>query len=458
MKYNKNLKEIASKLPLLPGCYFYKDENGEILYIGKAKILRNRVTSYFNNFEKLEPRIQLMLTKAKTIDHITVDSEAEALIAETNLIKKYKPFFNRLMIDDKNYCYIRVSYSEDFPKIKIVRTIKNGCKDKFFGPYPQSFPAKDVIRRLRKIYPYRTCNRKMYEEDGKVICNDPKPCLYYHLGLCKAPCANHITKKDYRKSINDISKFLNGNKSEITKELEARLSIYSKNLEYEKASVIRDRLNNIKYVLTKVRVENDVEDVLAQEIRTQQKSNAVSNLFSYLSIQISEASQNKIECYDISNIQGTNPVGALVTFVNGEQRVDLYRKFKIRSLNTPNDFQMHQEMMRRRLTNYFNNSSDECFSKLPDLFIIDGGKGQLSAIKEVFDEFNLSTHNLCAIAKREEIIYMLNEGEDKLENKFVEIKISKRSESLKLVQRIRDESHRFGITFHKKLRSNAMTK
>jgi len=455
-KISDKLKNKIDNLPLLPGCYIYKNLAGEIIYIGKAVKLRNRVKSYFTNYERVDSKTQVLVKNISDLEFLVVDSEAEALILETNLIKKYHPKFNRLMTDDKNYSWIKINLKEEFPRIKLVREKLND-QARYFGPYPSTFPAKDVLKRLRKIFPYRSCDRKMVQLNGKVKCQDSKPCLYYHLGLCQAPCANKILKNEYRKSILGISKFLAGDKSKIVIELENQMKMYSKNMDFENAALIRDRLQNIKYVLTKVHIGEQLDDVYILNKKEIDRQNSIRELFEILRIWKEEYSNKsiKIECYDISNISGTNAVGAMVVVKDGVPENSLYRKFKIKSKQTPDDFSMHQEMMARRLKNYINKSDDLSFKDLPELMIIDGGKGQLTSVYEIIKSFNLESKiNVCALAKKEEEIFIL----DQEKGGFIKIRLGKRHEALKLMQRIRDESHRFGIKYHRKLRSQQMLK
>lgn len=479
-KIDNSLKQKIDSLPLLPGCYIYKDKDENIIYVGKAIRLRDRVKSYFLNYERLDPKTQLLIETIHDFEYLVVDTEAEALILETNLIKKYKPHFNRAMMDDKNYSFIKINTKEDFPKIQIVRKyVEDGSE--YFGPYLQTFPTKEVLKRLRKVFPYRSCNRKIkevkidpnikhrnninpYRSNGSlgVDSSDPKPCLYFHLHLCSAPCRAYIERLEYRKNINNIRRFLRGEKSEILKEIEDQMKQASKEFKFERASVLRDRIQSIKYVLNQVRIGSNVDDVSVSIKKRLEKENALNELFTALELKETytklkkDDKEIKIECYDISNIQGTNPVGSMVVFVNGTARNDLYRKFKINRLKTPNDYLMHQEMMERRINKYLKSkdkdesnkyTADESFDTLPALMIIDGGKGQLSSIHEILVKYNLTNIPHIGLAKREEEIFYLKDGE------FIRVKLPKKSEALFLIQRIRDETHRFGITYHRKLRS-----
>lgn len=497
------LQDKIKKAPKLPGCYMYKDQNGKIIYVGKAKNIINRVKSYFINYPKLDLKIQAMIDNAVDIDFLTVDSEVEALILETNLIKKYHPKYNTMMMDDKNYSYVmfekQIKGINDFPRIRLVRA-KEDPDAEYFGPYPNRMPLKNILKRLRKVFPYASCNRRLVQvskDPLKIDTNNSSPCLYYHLGLCKAPCASYQSKEDYMKTYNQLKKFFRGEKVEILKELEVEMGSYAKAMDYENAAQVRDKINDIKYVTKYIKVDNDVDDISINELQAQSREEGINQLIEELKFP-QEKLQNhkgfKIECYDISNIQGTNAVGAMTVMVDGELRKDLYRKFKIQRKNTPNDFAMMQEVLRRRLSYLIQppeltseieasedaenisedpsqisqkaESSDNSFDIMPDLIIVDGGKGQLSAAYTILYQMGLhNTIPIVGLAKREEEIFKLahqffdnslGNYIPELEKTFTRIFLTRRSEALFIVQRIRDEAHRFGITYHRKLRSKKM--
>lgn len=465
--------------PVSPGCYLYLDSEGEVLYVGKAKILKNRVKSYFTNYPKLEPRIQLMLQHAVDIQFITVDSEFEALLLESNLIKKYATKYNVLLRDDKNYSYIKVEKAvkgvRDFPRIRTTRE-KDDPNAIYYGPYPNSLPLKNIIKRLRKVFPYVSCNRRLVQVSDnplKIDTNNPIPCLYYHIGLCQAPCASLISKEDYAKNFRNIIKFLDGRKGEIIADLEKEMVVFSKNQDYENAAKVRDKINDIKYVTQNVKIDRDVDDIIVDELKKEQRAQGINNLIAELDFPADKLKNHdgfKIECYDISNIQGTNPVGAMTVMVDGVLRPDLYRRFKIRSKKTPDDFAMLQEMLSRRFRHYMmdqnrEDEKDESFSVLPDLIIIDGGKGQLASTYTILKNFGLADLvPIVGLAKRDEEIFKVqwqfntDDWPDLALKRFKRIYLPRKSESLFLVQRVRDEAHRFGITFHRKLRSKQMVK
>lgn len=478
---NQQFIDKVMNAPMDAGCYMYLDETGEILYIGKAKILKNRIKSYFNNFDKLDIRIQTMLSNAFSLQYITVDSEFEALILENNLIKKYKPKYNVMLRDDKNYSFIKIEKQikgvRDYPKIKITRE-KDDANAIFYGPFPNNLPLKNILKRLRKVFPYVSCNRKLIQISDnpiKVETNNSTPCLYYHIGLCSAPCASLITKSDYQKNFKNIIKFFEGKKSEIIDELAKEMAQYSKEMNFEKAAELRDKISDIKYVTQNVSIDRDVDDVIVEELKAKQRESALAELIEELKFPKENLTLHKdfkIECYDISNIQGTNAVGAMTVMVDGVLKPNLYRRFKIKRENTPNDFAMLQEVLKRRFNHFIvdNNeynqeTKDESFSVLPDLIIIDGGKGQLAATFKILKNMNLADKiPIVGLAKREEEIFKINwqfntdDWVDISLKRFQRIFLPRKSQSLFLVQRIRDEAHRFGITFHRKLRSKQMVK
>jgi excinuclease ABC subunit C len=483
----KQFQNLVKSAPKKPGCYIYKDKNGEVIYVGKAKVLLNRIKSYFANYKKLDAKTQLMIKNAKELEFVPVDTEVEALILENNLIKKYHPKYNIMMRDDKSYVFVKFEKYKngkyDFPRIRIVREKKEDGAE-YFGPYPNSVPLKNILKRIRKIFPYASCNRRLIqvsEDPLKVDTNNSKPCLYYHLGLCNAPCASLENKKDYLKNFNNIKKFFRGEKLQILDDLQRKMEKAAKSKDFEAAAEFRDKIEDIKYVTANIRIDNSIDDVLIEQQQERQRRNAVNDLIERLNFPENKLKNHKyfrIECYDISNIQGTNATGSMVVMIDGESTPRLYRRFRIRMKNEPNDFAMMQEVLARRFNNLVNVEKaeigknlkkrmkswkkDESFSQKPDLIILDGGKGQLTAVYKVLEAFNLQDEiPVVGLAKREEEIFKMKEqfanGKlDLVENKFSRIKLPKRSESLYLVQRIRDEAHRFAKSYHVKLRNRGL--
>lgn len=499
-KKSKEFQQKVKEAPKLPGCYIYFDENDEVLYVGKAKILKNRVSSYFNNYYKLPVKIQQMIFTAKDIKTYTVDSEFEALVLESNLIKKYRPKYNTMMKDDKSYIYVRFerirksnqpiptkdSVYQDFPRITITRQKKNDGA-LYFGPYPDSTPIKRILKRLRKIFPFRTSTHLVYQESSDPLIiktQDSRPCFYYHIGLCEGACEGLETKEHYVAKYKNLIRFFKGEKLEILHELEREMQGYVKTLEYEKAAKVRDKINDIKYVTTAINISNTDDDLIIESKKKEQKEAGILELVEKLGFPPEKLSVHKgfrIECYDISNIQGTNSTGSMVVSIDGAPEPSLYRRFKIRSKSTPDDFTMLKEVLGRRFAQYLKSKYelekenlpnigelqkkvktwkiDESFSQKPDLLIIDGGKGQLSSVYEIMKLFGLENEiPVVGLAKRDEEIFKIRgqfkiEGIGTFDNKFERVLLPRRSEPLFIVQRIRDEAHRFAKNYHKLLRN-----
>lgn len=527
------MQEMVKTAPLNPGCYIYRNAKGKILYIGKAKILRNRVKSYFNNFNRVEEKIRQMLMQAESIEFVFADSEIEALILESVLIKRYKPKYNSMMVDDKSYAYVKFdkikSSNGEFvpiPSISLDREKTQDSDAEYFGPYPNVATVRRLLGRLRKIFPYCTGNGKVIipaQRDQLFIPKTVKPCFHYQINLCNGVCAGLATRGEYEANINKIKKFFKAEKNELVTELETNMKAASKDRDYELAAKYRNMLRDIKYVGSHLKVDKDMDEVAIMQAKKKEKQSAINELIAYLQFpedKLKNHENFRVECYDISNIQGTNAVGAMTVSVDGLASPSNYRKFKIRMKNEPNDFAMMQEVLTRRFAQYIkahqsqnrerqaemaemdtmtdiegftiempkdlqqkikNWKPDESFSQLPDLIIIDGGKGQLSSAYKILQNFGLADQvPIVGLAKREEEIFKVSEQFrpqkdftdpmvlsdnigiskrtyqpiDKLDG-FDKIKIPRKSEALYMVQRVRDEAHRFGITFHRKLRSKS---
>ncbi len=453
------LKTILSSLPLEPGCYIYRDVSGTVIYVGKAKNLKKRVTSYFHK-DHLDPHIGNLVRSITNIEYFVTDSELEAFILETNLIKKYMPYYNRDLKDDKNYIWIMIDRKEDFPRLQVVRN-KRSKTALYLGPYHHTMPVKRILKRLRKIYPYRTCNRIITQSVNKetneidIKSSDPNPCLYFHLGLCQAPCAGLVNSNKYRKNINGINTFFTKGHNSLVKELLESMKKYSVNLDFEKAAEVRNKIQDLEYIKQRVSVETELTDEFDLDIEKNKKSiNAVEEIIHKISNgDLIYKDKFKIECFDISNIQGTNAVGSMVVFVDGKPTKNLYRKFKIKTKTTPDDFAMMTEVLKRRFK-HRDSKTDDSFSKFPDLVIVDGGKGQLSSAHKVLTDIGV-TIPLIGLAKKNEDIFMLTDNNGELE--FSQRRLRYASDGYFLIQRIRDESHRFAINYHRKLRSVGQT-
>ncbi len=551
MIMNDALKQTLKLLPSLPGCYIYYNKDGEVIYVGKAKILKRRVMSYFNRKHD-SIKVSVLVSQIERLEYIITNTEVEALILESHLIKKYKPRYNILLKDDKKYPYFLIT-DEDFPRISIVRKKNmNPEKGRYYGPYTDIRAMHATLDFLKKIFPLKQCKTPKFKD---------RPCLYYQIGRCMAPCQNLVTSEEYKNIVKQAELFLSGKQTELMKQLKEQMQKYSDSLQFEKAAKLRDSYNDLQKTLEKQKVvyENtklnedvisllsddgifaivilmiregrlidkkdfvyEVEDedraeffatffkeyysglklefpdkivsneleaigekalyeewleILAQkkvkisygksaqgkELQMLADKNAnvvlgnakiakmskIRDDFNEIGSYLAEKLQLKnfpyrMECYDISHIQGTNTVASMVTFINGVKKASEYRKFKINSTEgKPDDFLSMKEVLTRRLSHL----GEKKWEK-PDLIIIDGGKGQLSSVMQIIEELGVTGIDVVSLAKRNEEVFLPNQSEPVI--------LPRNSSALFLFQRIRDEAHRFAITFHRKLRSQSM--
>lgn len=540
------VEDKLKMLPTDPGVYIMKDDGGHVIYVGKAKNLKNRVRQYFFNTVKTE-KVMAMVSHIKDFDYIIVNSEIDALSLENNLIKKYKPKYNILLKDDKTYPYIKVNLKEKFPYFYITRKIK---KDggKYFGPFMGGINAQEVLELVNLTYKLRPCSVKITEKPKRE-------CLNYHIGKCLSPCSGRVSEEDYMKSVNAALDFLSGGDDSRPEEIlkEAMLR-HAENEEFEAALACRERLKSLEKLKVKritalnrfidadvismadnglstvfsmlnirkgrmlgaknLSEENvyfdksegladfitgyyknaaeipseiivftepaDIElletyltgladkkisvTVPVKGVRKQLVDMAGVNAEDYLKKSVERIRHKtdmtinacqklqrvlnlskypkRMECYDISNISGVDKVGSMVVFTDGEKEAAEYRRFIIKTVEGNNDFESLKEVLKRRLSK-LGTDEEEKFPK-PDLIIIDGGKGQLSSVKQIFDELNVKDIDLVSLAKQEEEVFTLHSDRSVL--------IDKSDYALRLLQRIRDEAHRFAITFNRSLR------
>ncbi len=565
-----NIEEELKKLPSSPGVYLMHDASEEIIYIGKAISLKNRVRQYFQSSRKRTPKIEQMVSHISYFEYIVTDSELEALILECNLIKEHRPKYNTMLKDDKTYPYIKVTTGEDYPRILIARQMKKD-KSKYFGPYVNGGAVKSTIELLRRIYRIRTCNRSLPKEIG-----NGRACLNYHIKQCDAPCMGCISKEDYQKKIEQTLKFLNGNYEEVTKMLEQKMYEASADMNFEAAAEYRDLIADIKALAQKQKItsgeglDRDViayaadgndavvqvffiregkllgrehffinialdeggdiltsfikqyysgtpfipkEILVSQELREAdiiaeylsgrrgskvsilnpkkgqkekmielaqknakmvldidrdkvkreeaRTTGAVRDIFELLNIE--NHNQYRIEAYDISNTAGFQSVGSMIVYENGKPKRNDYRKFKIQTVEGPNDYGSMYEVLTRRFThglsekkqqqdNFSENTKEgkenltDKFSRFPDLIMMDGGLGQVNIALQVLDELKIHIP-VCGMVKddrhRTRALVYNNE----------ELPIDTHSESFRLITRIQDEAHRFAIEYHKSLRA-----
>lgn len=546
---NEKLKESLKLLPSLPGCYIYYNSDNEIIYVGKAKILKRRVKSYFNRKHHDSVKVNILVSQIDHLEYIITNTEVEALILESHLIKKHKPRYNILLKDDKKYPYFLIT-DEDFPRIQIVRKRNiNPEKGKYYGPYTNIRAMHSTLDFLKKIFPLRQCKTPKFKN---------RPCLYYHIGKCLAPCQNMVTSKEYKAIVQQAELFLSGKQTELMKQLMKQIQKYSDTEQFEKAARLRDSYFDLQKTLEKQKVvyENTKlnEDIISlqhedgilaivimmiregrlidkkdftYEVEEEDKTEffetffkeyyntlslefpdrivsneleAVGNKALYeewleiisgkkVKISYGKSVQGKelqsladknaqvildnaklskmskirddfnqigsylkeklklnnfpyrMECYDISHIQGTNTVASMVTFINGLSKKSEYRKFKVKSTEgKPDDFLSMKEVLTRRLSKLGEKGWDK-----PDLIIIDGGKGQLSSVMQIVEEMGITGIDFVSLAKRQEEVFLPHCSKS--------ILLPRESSALFLIQRIRDEAHRFAITYHRNLRS-----
>jgi len=435
------LQEKLNNLPTVPGVYKYFDAEGNVIYVGKAKNLRNRVRSYFRIKFDEDTKTKALVENIADLEYIEVSTELEALILEEKLVKKFQPKYNILLKDDKSFLYIvlrsekvKIGDTEvDYPIVFSARKTDLQKSDIYYGPYPRSEVAKYVLRSLRKIIPFRDCSKSKFRNYQKI----GQPCLYGHIGLCQAPCLGKVSKTDYLRDLSKIKRFLDGNFKKIIDDILKDMKDASKNEEFEKAAKLRDIVKKFEYLTINIsKIDSIAENPLLIEDLI---SASLDNLVKYLPV-LKEYPE-RIECYDISNTSGKEATASMTVAINGRLTNREYRRFKIKFKDSPDDFEMMREVLRRR----FKRSLIDDSWKLPNLIVLDGGKGQLSAGISVLKEMGIDVA-MISIAKKEEIL-IYSRGDE-----FFEVKLPKTDESLKLIQRLRDEAHRFAKKYHHELR------
>lgn len=434
-----NIKNLqTSALPESPGIYKFSDAEGKIIYIGKAINLKNRIKSYFNRSHLHPDKTIAMLGKAKYLNFLKTATEVEALLLEASLIKKYLPGYNIILKDDKHYLYIKIS-KEEFPRILFSRL--TAAKDgSCYGPFPSARVIRDLMKEIRHIFPF--CTQK---ESFK------KPCFYSHLGFCN-PCPADVKnikdrnlyqeqKRKYRNNIRLIRVLLNNGFRAITQKLTREMNDRSKNLDFEQAGHIRDKIHKINSLMQK-HYSSDYY-LFGQQMIKKIYISEQNELLQILNKYYPELDRiSKIECYDISSISGKYATGSLVTFIGGQPAKDFYRRFRIQTLDYPNDFAMLQEVMKRRLRH-------EDWP-LPDIFLIDGGRPQLTALQKVLNNYKIDKALIGIAKKFEELVIPVN-------GSFTKVSLGKFPSAARLVLRIRDEAHRFAHKYHQLLRLKSIS-
>lgn len=555
------IEEELKKLPGQPGVYIMHDAKDAIIYVGKAISLKNRVRQYFQSSRDKTAKIKQMVSKIARFEYIVTDSELEALVLECNLIKEHRPRYNTMLKDDKTYPYIKVTASEEYPRILFSRQMKKD-KNKYFGPFTSAGAVKDTIELIRKIYRIRACSRKLPQDMGK-----DRPCLYYHIHQCDAPCQGYISQADYQKSVKQAVGFLNGQYEPVMKYLEEKMRTASETMEFEKAIEYRDLLDSVRKVAQKQKITSqsmedrdiiamakDERDAVVQvffvrdgkligrehfhmnltgseskaeilnsfvkqfyagtpfvphEIWVQEELEDAEVIASFLTarrgqkvrfvvpkmgekerlVELAEKnakmvlSQDKekikreelrtigamnqigswigfsgikrVEAYDISNISGFESVGSMIVYENGCPKRNDYRKFRIRTVQGPNDYASMREVLLRRFSHGLEETKKlqaeggdlamGSFTRFPDLLMMDGGRGQVNIALEVLRELQLEIP-VCGMVKDD------NHRTRGLYYQNVEIPIDRHSEGFQLITRIQDEAHRFAIEYHRSLR------
>ncbi len=450
-----------SAIPHKPGVYLMRDRAGGILYIGKARNLHKRVSSYFMNRAAHTPHIRAMVAAISHVDYIPAASEREALLIEQSLINQIKPQFNVMLRDDKSYPYVKLTMNEDFPRLFLTRTVRrDGAK--YFGPYPSVGYVRHLLKYLwnHRFFLLRPCEYG-FSEGHPLPRQQARQCLYYHTKECPAPCVGRISAKDYRKIEKEAETFFRGDFHKLKDVWQREMQQASKGMDYEKAAALRDNLAALEHMEERVTVREVKMDELEERVG---RSRAITELQQALDL---KKPPLRIECFDISHLQGMETVASLVVFEYGIPKKQDYRKFKIRSVAGIDDFASMAEVVGRRYRRLISEGKT-----LPDLILIDGGKGQLraavGALKKSFlksppplrgrTEVGGAPHPnlpprggkgvmppITALAKHEEELFLPDKAES--------IRLADDSPALHLVQHIRDEAHRFAVTFHRQRRA-----
>ncbi len=440
-----SIKQKALELPRVPGCYLFKDAKGVIIYVGKAKNLKNRVGSYFQSGIDPVTKTGALVQRIVNIEYIEAASELEAFILESELIKKYQPKYNIDLKDDKSYLYIVIRNEKlllkNLPKVLTARKTDLLEGDITFGPYPDGKTTKYIVRAIRRLIPFRDCATTKFSRYVKL----KKPCLYGDIGLCAAPCVFNSEKdlSDYKLNINHIKGLLAGETSKVINNIKKQMEEASALEQYEDAAKYRDLLQKFEYIRQHSHSPEEyisnpylIDDIADQALKELQKQLPHLKKLSA-----------KIECYDIANISGKEAVGSLVCAVSGKIDKRFYRKFQIKLKNKPDDFDMMREVLYRRLNRGIFDTTQKW--TLPDLIVVDGGKGQVSAALDIMRELHLSIPVIGLAKKFETIVFFGDEG-------FVEVFLDKSNSGLKLLISLRDEAHRFAQSYHHLLRKKSV--
>ncbi len=417
------------KFPTSPGVYLMKDAQGRVVYVGKAKNLRSRAGSYFQKTAETDARIKDWIGSVVDIDFLPADSEVDALLMEARLIKDIQPIHNADLKDDKSFPYLQITTGEDFPRVNFTREpLDRGVK--LYGPFPRAKSLRGAIQVLQRIFKFRTCGLDIDETDSKWRWF--RPCLLASIDQCTAPCNLRIDSETYKKDIRRLRLFLDGKKDAVLAEMEEEMREASKNLQFEKAARLRDELKSLK----NLNMRGNLADHAQPEVFYQDPKRGLRGLQKVLHL---DSMPRTIHCVDIAHLGGSETVGSLVTFIDGLPFKPGYRRYKIKSVKGVDDYASIREVVSRRIQSL--QEHDEPF---PDIWMIDGGKGQLNAALSAFEALRITPPTVISLAKQEEEIFVPGRSES--------IKLSRRSFSLRLLQYVRDEAHRFAQHYHHMLR------
>ncbi len=430
----ERIRERLSRFPKSPGVYLMKDAKGRVLYVGKAKDLRSRVSSYFQDSADLlntrGPDIARMAAKVEDIDFLECDTEVDALLQENRLIKDIQPPHNVQLKDDKTFPYIEVTTGDDFPGVFVTRQPRpKGSR--LYGPFTNAAAVRDAVNALQRVFKFRTCELDIDAEDDRR--RYFRPCLLHAINQCTAPCADRITREDYRKDIERLKRFMASKRSVVLREMEKEMKTAATDLQFEEAARIRDRIKAIQ----KLQLSGNVDENVQPEVFYVDPSKGLERLARLLHL---DQTPRIIEGIDIANLQGEESVGSLVCFIDGRPFKQGYKRFRIKSVEGQDDYAMIREVVQRRYRHAA--EGEELF---PDIVLIDGGLGQLHAGLEACSEMFIKPPMVVSLAKREEELYTQDHQRA--------IRLPRNDPGLRLLQQVRDEAHRFAQHYHHILRS-----
>jgi excinuclease ABC subunit C len=429
----EKLRERISAFPRTPGVYLMKDGEGRVLYVGKAKDLRARVGSYFQPGADLlnsrGPDICRMVASVRDVDILECDSEVEALLKESRLIKDIQPPHNALLKDDKTFPYVEITTGDDFPGVYITRTPRpKGSK--LYGPFLSASAVRDAVNALQKAFKFRTCELEIRADDDRR--RFFRPCLLHAIHQCTAPCADLISREDYARDIDRLKKLLASKRTALLRQLQEEMEDAARELRFEEAARIRDRLKAIQ----SLELSGDVREDVQPEVFYIDPRHGLEKLAELLGL---ENPPRSMECIDIAHLQGAETVGSLVCFIDGRPFKPGYKRYRIQTVDGIDDYAAIREVITRRYRH-----AGEGEELYPGVILIDGGLGQLHAGLEAFGEMNLRPPMVLALAKREEEIYV--------QAKSSPVRLARNNPALRVLQHMRDEAHRFAQHYHKILR------